>query len=292
MGPPAGDLGSMVYDEVRKKVLLLNGYGGGTWEWDGDFWVQVADTGPHFVAGNVAYASVGLAYDRGRQRVVAAQSGETWEWDGGAWTQVADTGAGKTSRLAYVDARTRTVSVRFDEAKAFLETWEWDGAVWTQVADTGPSFRTEFDVSYDAKADVVVLFGRQASPPAWTNFGDTWVWNGSVWKQLEDIGPSPRICHRMVYDIENRQTVLFGGMFAQPPNANTVFSDTWQWDGSRWAEMQNMGPSARLRAGMAYDSDRLKVVLFGGITDPALNLGDTWELGTYDDAGPPPAPPK
>jgi hypothetical protein len=44
----------MIYDSFRKKSILFGGRAGGfptdlfndTWEWDGNEWTQVADTGP------------------------------------------------------------------------------------------------------------------------------------------------------------------------------------------------------------------------------------------------------
>jgi hypothetical protein len=64
-----------------------------TWEWDGQAWTQVEDTGPS------DRTRPALAYDSTRSRVVlfggegaGGPLGDTWEWDGDEWTQVADTG--------------------------------------------------------------------------------------------------------------------------------------------------------------------------------------------------------
>jgi hypothetical protein len=65
---------------------------GDTWEWDGEDWVQVADTGPP------PTVFVELAFDSVRNVAVLFRSDntntawETWEWDGELWTQVDDAG--------------------------------------------------------------------------------------------------------------------------------------------------------------------------------------------------------
>jgi hypothetical protein len=58
-----------------------------------------------------------------------------------------------------------------------------------------------------------------------------------------------------------------------------------------WTQIQDFGPSLRLGAGISYDSDRDRIVLFGGGAGNAL-LSDTWEFdGTnweqVADFGPP-----
>ena len=88
-------------------------------------------------------------------------------------------------------------------------------------------------------------------------------------KKEQDIGPNPRGKATMVY--ANRRAVLFGGRYASGINA-----DTWEWDGTFWIQRQNMRPKARRGHSMAYDSDRDRIILFGGV-EISDNLGDTWE---------------
>jgi hypothetical protein len=45
-----------------------------------------------------------------------------------------------------------------------------------------------------------------------------------------------------------------------------------------WTQRQDMGPSGRFGCGMAYDSARQHVVLFGGADVSGQNVfNDTWE---------------
>jgi hypothetical protein len=55
----------MAYDSKRERTVLFGGSAGNvkfndTWEWDGDNWTQVADTGPSARGGHA------MAYDSNR----------------------------------------------------------------------------------------------------------------------------------------------------------------------------------------------------------------------------------
>ncbi|MDQ5868590.1 MAG: kelch repeat-containing protein [Thermoproteota archaeon] len=50
IGPSPRYYSSMAYDSSLKRVVLFGGYDGqgnrDTWEWNGNEWTQMADTGP------------------------------------------------------------------------------------------------------------------------------------------------------------------------------------------------------------------------------------------------------
>ena len=72
--------------------------------------------------------------------------------------------------------------------------------------------------------------------------------------------------------------MLFGGAGNTPQNAEApFFGDTWEWDGSFWTQMQDIGPAARALGAMAYNSARGVSVLFGGQVSNAQAIGDTWQ---------------
>jgi hypothetical protein len=277
----------MVYVASTSRTLLWGGLGedatgdpmytGDTWDWDGEGWVQVADTGPH------PFGFVGLAFDSTRNVVVLFTSNEantawnTWEWDGEGWTQVEDDGphaAQGTFSMVYDSARSVTLleggSLQGGSASfPPVGTWIWDGTAWTQVADVGPSQRAYGGLGYDQSRQRVVHFGgvdlgAATLPP------DTWEWDGTTWEQVADIGPAPRVGHAM------SGTVLFGG----GTEASELLRDTWTWDGTYWRQRQDIGPAKRLFGGFSWDGGRNRAVLFGGLTvvdGVGANLGDTWE---------------
>ena len=87
-------------------------------------------------------------------------------------------------------------------------------------------------------------------------------------------------------------TVLLVGGGIATSSPIVPFGSTWQWNGQHWTERQNMGPPARMAAGLGFDSARNRYVLFGGAGTPPAGaadfpfLGDTWE--TFDPTPPPP----
>lgn len=98
-----------------------------------------------------------------------------------------------------------------------------------------------------------------------------------IWQHRSDSGPSPRRTMRLAYDSARGVTVLFGGR-----SGSTYQNDTWEWDGTAWEQRcvpsEACGPelpSPREDSGMAYDTARGVVVLYGGYDGSFL--GDTWE---------------
>lgn len=66
--------------------------------------------------------------------------------------------------------------------------------------------------------------------------------------------------------------------------------DTWEWDGSEWVQTADTGPMARYQHAVAFDSNRKRTVLFGGIVG-TQDFGDTWiwdgaEWTQEQDSGP------
>jgi hypothetical protein len=289
---------AMAYDATRQRVVLFSGSAGragpvnDTWEWDGHAWTQVADMGPaprqHFR----------MSYDTVRQRLVLFGGipvklttvsddetlGDTWEWNGTEWTQVADIGPGPRvgHALTYDTVRQRAVLFGgYDpgrDNKFFNDTWAWDGTEWTQIDDTGPPARIYPTMVFDGSRECLVLFGGWATEPKW--LGDTWetVMAGG-WVKLQDMGPLSMADPKMAYT--EKHTVLFG----YPEGAGGA-GHTWEWDGGLWTQRQDIGPPTRAGYDLAYDNQRERVVLFGGLAtghgSSLSGLNDTWELAIIE----------
>jgi hypothetical protein len=131
-------------------------------------------------------------------------------------------------------------------------------------------------MAYDLLHGQVVLFGGLGA----SDFGDTWIWDGTNWTQkLPSTSPPARDTFAMAYDSSHEQVLLFGGQI--PSN---VFGDTWVWDGTNWTnQSSNTNPAARSAHAMAYDATRGQVVLFGGGIDvigvPFFGATWLWEGG-------------
>jgi hypothetical protein len=280
-GPRGRTSAAMAFDTNRKCSLLIGGFSApgnsllsDTWQWDGNTWVQISDIGP-------SAQTFAAVYVPSRDQMVAlaatfSQPGhlhpcQTWIWDGQEWTQVTDLGPPNPTMCAYDQVRDRIVVLATDFVRS-VQTWEWDAQSWTQVEDSGPSPRYAGALAYDLERQQTVLFGGldlNDNP-----IGDTWEWDGKTWRQLATFGPSARALHKIVYDSTRKCTVLFGGLAASPAQGTLAPPDTWEWDGKRWTQRQDMGPTSRLDAAMAFDSTRARVVLFGG----SNGSGETWEF--------------
>src|SRR5919199_84947 len=147
--------------------------------------------------------------------------------------------------------------------------------LWTQKEDIGPSARHGHVMAYEAARQRVVLFGgnvggAQGFPR------DTWEWDGSAWTQVADIGPSGRWFYAMAYDESRQRLVLFGGAGGEADDYQR--GDTWEWSGTEWTQVADIGPSPRFGCALSYDTNRQRIVLFGGWdTANAKLAGDTWE---------------
>ena len=80
----------------------------------------------------------------------------------------------------------------------------------------------------------------------------------------------------MAYDPARQRSILYGGRF-NGIAGNFLRTDTWEWDGSAWAQIQPVvSPPPRSAAAFAHDPVRSRTVLFGGGSHTGL-LADTWE---------------
>jgi hypothetical protein len=156
------------------------------------------------------------------------------------------------------------------------ETWAWDGNHWIQVSTEGPSPRFPAGFAYDTARQNVLLFGGHAiDAQGIATYGDTWIWDGTTWKELRVTGPSPRDGADVVFFQDSEELLLFGG--ADIKSTVTLLNDAWLWDGSQWKSVEGESPPARVHPAMAFDVTRGKIVMTGGSNAPSTVLSDTWE---------------
>jgi len=237
-----------------------------------------------------------LVYDPTRRRLVAvdgylpphdASAGELWAWDGRQWELVPGSGSGPSKRIVGAAAfdlrRNRLVSFGGSHSSrgTLGDTWEWTGATWQETAGTSVGRRDHHVLAYDDARGKTVLFGGNWGPAPWPT--DTWEWDGVSWARAAVEGPVGRSRTGMVYDGARGQIVLFGGagMPPVPKGPLVVFNDTWVWNGASWREIVGSSPPARYAHGMAFDSRRGVVVMYGGAQMTAdrqtAHLEDMWE---------------
>ena len=128
---------------------------------------------------------------------------------------------------------------------------------------------------YDPDNKLLVVFGGYGNG---THLGDTWILNTTRndWVEMHpSVAPSPRAATTMLYDPDQQQMILFGG-FAF--GHSIVSNETWAYSYSRntWTNLEpKNAPSERASYGMAYDSTRKQMVLFGGFTESGY-FNDLW----------------
>jgi hypothetical protein len=105
----------------------------------------------------------------------------------------------------------------------------------------------------------------------------------ATWRQVGAQGsPAGHLMQAVAFDKTRKVVVVFGGATltigagALQPN-----DETWEWNPQTgtWTRRVSPGPrpDARAGAGMVYDGQRQKLVLFGGRSAAGANYDDTWE---------------
>jgi hypothetical protein len=227
-----------------------------------------------------------MAYDAARGQVVlfggdtraTGALGDTWILDGSGWRQVPGEGPPprSTHQMVYDSRRQRLVVFGGASGSEVLgDTWEFDGARWHQMATDGPSARTLHGLAYDSARGVTVLFGgvSRLAPDA-ASHGDTWEWDGTVWRRIDVQGPSARDHVAMTYDAARRVVVLHGGGLEE------ASAETWTYDGRSWRRASTAGPRRRF-ARLEFDPGSGSLLLYGGFDrQPSNELwrfrDDTW----------------
>jgi hypothetical protein len=175
------------------------------------------------------------------------------------------------------------------------KTWMLKDSAWTEFGGSGPTpgVRSEASMAYDAASRQMVLFGGKGA--CGFACSDTWIWNGSRWKQAIDptnMHGCPSACPysppagywgSMVYDAATRDLVLVPGL---TPFKHSAPGGTYIWNGTKWSRKTASLPSGRYFGSMAYDAATGNVVQFGGYGNSQLQRrtwtwnGSTWSSTT------------
>jgi hypothetical protein len=157
-------------------------------------------------------------------------------------------------------------------------------ATWKNVWTSAPPTLDSEAITYDRDRHVVVVFGGNATPDYGDAYAtaDIWEWNGAraEWKKRAPVGdaPSLRTMASLVYQPTLKTSLLVGGR-----DSSGLASDIWEWDGATatWARRTPSGatPSQPFGSATAWDSDRQRVVLFGGWSGSyaGTDNNQTWE---------------
>lgn len=237
---------------------------------------------------------------------------ETWEWSPqtSKWTRRVSPGPTPEPRagagMVYDSQRQKCILFggRSAAGTNYDDTWEWDPTAgsWTKLTITGahPSGRGQLGMVYEESTKKVLLFGGGLAKPVAELTGnpnpdpapisasldDTWEFDPAqgTWASLSPTSkPSVRHDFGMVWDSSRNKVVLFGGLQVDIAGATGVPKrDTWEWDPvqATWTELSGSAnkPSQRFGHSLAFDDNRKKMVLFGGVDMASKGLiNDLWE---------------
>jgi hypothetical protein len=154
------------------------------------------------------------------------------------------------------------------------DTESWDGTNWTTVTvppTSTPSARLGAAAAFDPVHQQGVMFGGVG--PSNSLLSDTWLWNGTTWTLANTSSQPPGGRYDAMMAWDGQHIVLYGGR-----NLQNELADTWIWDGANWSNVTpTNSPYQRDLAGMAYDSVRNKVVMFGGFSFQTNgDVAETW----------------
>ncbi len=239
--PPKRAHHALVYDEAAGRVLLTGG------------------SSPHVNGDCCAFFN------------------DLWAFDGMRWIALQSSGDPMSGmRLAFDPSAGRVVSFGgYSNRRSRSDLRALDDGMWKALGQHDAMPAAEPGFVYGSRRHTFVAFGGSAGRGQ--AHADTWTFDGVRWNKIAAAGPPARQGHVMAFDDKRGRTVVFGGTgAATPPNPPPALGDTWEFDGQRWTQIDaGPGPSPRHSAGVAFDSRRGLVIIFGGM-DASGFLADTW----------------
>ena len=276
------------------------------WEWDpaNPGWSNRTTTGPK----PSARYGHGMAYDTGRGLIVLAGGfdiatgnglADVWDWDPAtaAWTErLAGSEPNLPAMRIYASLVTDSTRNLLDlvAGLAFFydygqsaygsapsaEIWDLDPAAAAFINRTPaqkpwPSGRDSHAMAFCPATGKMYIFGGMTwGDNLYAGLDDLWEWDGTSWVEVQtDVRPPARWSAAMAYDPFRKSLILFGGANAYSSVAGSygLLNDTWEWNSStrQWSQLHPaQNPDFRCSHGMATDSVRAKVLLFGGSISP------------------------
>ncbi|MBI5546657.1 MAG: hypothetical protein HY901_22470, partial [Deltaproteobacteria bacterium] len=281
----------MAFSSARSRTLLFGGSINGTflalsdtWEFDGLNWAECTTTSGTCVltdpeadgAPTMRYGHAMALDSTGKIVLFGGTVGDPLTFCDGV--------SGRTCGVTWVWNKNETTHegswAKCTTTSSFCRLTDTEG-------DGNPAARTRHALAYDSIRGRTVLFGGQSSG---LPLADTWEWNGSTraWvKSAPATSPPARFWSAMAFDSVRQKTVLFGGCLDS--GCASVDASVWEWTGpsgavaGTWASVTptdpegDGNPSARYGQSLVYDSQRRRVMLYGGANEVEGALNDTWE---------------
>jgi Bacterial Ig-like domain (group 1) len=292
--PPSARTGhAMAYDSARKKVVLFGGVGQGrlndTWEWNGSSWTQIATVdkpSPRNDAAVIFDSSINKVVLFGGYTSNGLYSDETWTYDG-TWKQlIVQTRPPARSAAGFVYDSSRSQGLLFGGAGSagLFDSWLWKDSQWKSVA---LFFPTNFLSSPNYFANQIIfdpvlaqVFGYEGcNAQNCQSYAYSWA-TGSSWALVAlspTVAGTPTARSAFAFDFSRNRPMRFGGAVGL---TGTSADLTFEWESGGWKALNPLTkPTPLASAAVASDSDRAKVVLFGGQKTAGGLSAETWEYG-------------
>lgn len=177
---------------------------------------------------------------------------------------------------------------------------------WEIMNSEGPHL-TNVDLVFDSESNKGLLFSGYDEGE--NDLYDTWVYDFGInsWENMTtsmvdpNNQPKPRTGYSSAYDPISDKIIIFGGFIeCDPYPAGCInWNDTWNYNinTNTWTELNpENSPPPMGTAGLIYDSESKKMVLYGGYEDGIVISGETWVydpvLNNWTDMTPAISPPK
>ncbi|MBK6689476.1 MAG: hypothetical protein IPG45_33730 [Deltaproteobacteria bacterium] len=273
-----GSSPTVVFDARRRKVLAYTRSvfnHGRLLEWTGSTWID--KTPSSLPVYPPTYRVVAQFHPQSGQHLLLADCDPSpcstlWAWNGIGWRSVAPpTGVVAAAGLLAYDPSTERVLI-VDDATGRL--YGWDGLMWTPL--TNSTFPPLFLQSPTSARRMAFDEARGVLVVAWSEPSFSFIpvplhvteWRSAGWVDVSsDLMPcagslGPRSCNLrdfgLAYDASSGYVVIDGG---GSPVTHT--GATYAWSGSEWSTLSNPSYSI-LNASLVWDSDRSRLVRFGG----------------------------
>ena len=174
------------------------------------------------------------------------------------------------------------------------QTWILSANGWRRIRTaTNPPPLNASSLGCDTVTGQCVLFGGVfANPknfPAVHRSAETWLWNGSTWKQIHTLHhPQAKFYASIAWDSYTHQLILFGGV---PSLAIDGYSNTWIWGGKSWhivSRSRKIIPDIYPES-MTYDPN-IKGLILSDLNGPVYEWfwdGKSWKLLAPNFVSPP-----
>ncbi len=244
---------------------------------------------PRFASGLVADPSRNVLFTFGGMYSWAGgpyENATTWEWRSAAgdWVKrnsIVSPSARDSHSLAYDPVRRKIVLFGGFELGSpntvRADTWEFDTQTgqWNQCFPAvSPPARQGAAMVFDEPSGVILMVGGEDAYGTVMNT-ELWVWDGGNWTtRPQTVAPTTLSFSPLVSESTRGHYLCLG------PSGVSLTATTWRFDsiGNTWTQLNPAHqPPARWTHALIPDSDRRRIVLYGGKSVTGSLLGDTWE---------------